>query len=90
MTAGRSPTEKVRYAFRRCLARAASDDETDAAGPHSTRHLHERFAAKPEDALQAGDRTARPAHQADDVAELAAWTVVGNVLLNLDEMLMKR
>ena len=25
-----------------------------------------------------------------DVAELAAWTVVGNVLLNLDEMLMKR
>ena len=25
-----------------------------------------------------------------DVAELAAWTVVANVLLNLDEMLMKR
>jgi hypothetical protein len=25
-----------------------------------------------------------------DIAELAAWTVVSNVLLNLDEMLMKR
>jgi hypothetical protein len=25
-----------------------------------------------------------------DVAELAAWTVVGNVILNLDEMFMKR
>jgi hypothetical protein len=24
-----------------------------------------------------------------DPAELAAWTVVGNVLLNLDELLMK-
>ena len=26
----------------------------------------------------------------DTVAELAAWTVVGNVLLNLDEMFAKR
>jgi hypothetical protein len=25
-----------------------------------------------------------------DVTELAAWTVVGNVILNLDETLMKR
>jgi hypothetical protein len=25
-----------------------------------------------------------------DVAEAAAWTVVGNVILNLDEMFMKR
>ena len=25
-----------------------------------------------------------------DAGELAAWTMVGNVLLNLDEMLMKR
>ena len=25
-----------------------------------------------------------------DVVELAAWTVVGNVLLNLDEMFAKR
>ena len=31
-----------------------------------------------------------PAPEGTDVAELAAWTVVGNVLLNLDEMLMKR
>ncbi len=25
-----------------------------------------------------------------DAAQLAAWTVVGNVLLNLDETMMKR
>jgi hypothetical protein len=31
-----------------------------------------------------------PAPEGQDVAELAAWTVVSNVLLNLDEMLMKR
>jgi hypothetical protein len=31
-----------------------------------------------------------PTPAGTDVAELAAWTVVSNVLLNLDEMLMKR
>ena len=33
-----------------------------------------------------------PAPDSDDpeIAELAAWTVVGNVLLNLDETIMKR
>ena len=30
-----------------------------------------------------------PAPEGADVAELAAWTVVSNVLLNLDETLMK-
>ena len=31
-----------------------------------------------------------PIPEGANVAEVAAWTVVGNVLLNLDEMLMKR
>ncbi len=31
-----------------------------------------------------------PAPQGADVSELAAWTVVGNVLINLDEMFLKR
>ena len=31
-----------------------------------------------------------PVPAGSDVAELAAWSVVGNVLLNLDEMFMKR
>ena len=31
-----------------------------------------------------------PVPEGSDVVDLAAWTVVGNVLLNLDEMFMKR
>ena len=31
-----------------------------------------------------------PAPEGTDLADLASWTVVGNVLLNLDEMMMKR
>ena len=31
-----------------------------------------------------------PAPAGSDIAELAAWTTVANVLLNLDETLMKR
>ena len=36
------------------------------------------------------DQAARPAPKEMTVADLAAWTVVGNVLLNLDETLAKR
>ena len=31
-----------------------------------------------------------PAPDGSDLADLAAWTVVANVLLNLDETLMRR
>ena len=51
----------------------------------------ERFAKRP----GRGHGSWRPSRsgplpQGPNVADLAAWTVVGNVLLNLDEMLMKR
>ena len=36
-------------------------------------------------AARAASRTARAAARGADLAELAAWTVVANVLLNLDE-----
>ncbi len=83
---GPSAAEKVRYAFRQCLARAASDDET-ARLVALYEKSRERFAAKPDDALKlAGE----PRPNRADVAKLAAWTTVANVILNLDEFLMRR
>ena len=50
-----------------------------------------RFAQDPEQARQmATDPLGPLPPDGADVADLAAWTVVGNVLLNLDEMLMKK
>jgi hypothetical protein len=50
----------------------------------------ERFRAEPAKALDVATKPLGGARQEIDAAELAAWTVVSSVLLNLDEVLMKR
>jgi hypothetical protein len=52
--------------------------------------MHERFSSDEEKAREVATKPLGEAPKECDLAELAAWTVVGNVLLNLDEMLMKR
>ena len=50
-------------------------------------------ASVPNAVVQARNVATKPigaAPEGADLAELAAWTLVGNVLLNLDETLMKR
>jgi len=86
---GGTAPEKARRGFRLCLARDPTADEATRL----TR-LHEAALAvyRKDPAKAAAMATAPlgPAPPGADVADLAAWTVVGNVLLNLDEMLMKR
>jgi hypothetical protein len=86
---GKTVAEKARYGFRVCLCRPPGDEELDRLV-----RLHEAaraaFANDPEKARQMATDPLGPAPPGTDVAELAAWTVVGNVLLNLDEMMMKR
>jgi hypothetical protein len=48
------------------------------------------FAADAKKAAELATNPLGPAPKGVDVADLAAWAVVSNVLLNLDEMLMKR
>ena len=48
------------------------------------------FAANPKEAIPLATDPLGPAPAGMDTTELAAWTVVGNVLLNLDEMLSRR
>jgi hypothetical protein len=87
--AGGSVADKVRHGFRRCVARPPSDTELnrlvqlfEAARP--------RFAQVPEQARQFATDPLGPPPAGTDINDLAAWTMVGNVLLNLDEMLMKK
>ena len=49
-----------------------------------------QFQTTPEEARRMATEPIGPAPKDASVVELAAWTVVGNVLLNLDETLMKR
>lgn len=80
--------DRIGYGFRCCLARPPSDAEIDRLA-----QLHEearqRFAAAPDQAEKIATVPLGPAAEFDTV-DLAAWTVVANVLLNLDEMFMSR
>ncbi len=83
---GPTAAGKVRYAFRLCLARAPSGEET-ARLVALYEKSQDRFAARAGDARKlAGEPQSGPA----DAAQVAAWTAVSNVFLNLDEFLMRR
>ena len=83
------PEEKAAYGFRQCLVRNPSARELASL----TKLFHvtkQRYSKDPDSALKmATDPIGELPDQAD-AAEFAAWTVVGNALLNLDEMFLKR
>jgi hypothetical protein len=88
---GRTDADRLAYAFRRCLARQPSTAESAELLQllqKERRHLMQP-AAKPLDLA-----VADPAHppqlpEGATPADLAAWTVVARVLLNLDETITK-
>ena len=80
---------KVRYGFRRCLTRPPRDQEI-ATLVRLYEAAHVRFTAGSEAARQIATEPLGPVDEGSNLVALASWTVVGNVLLNLDELLMKR
>jgi uncharacterized protein DUF1553/F5/8 type C domain-containing protein/uncharacterized protein DUF1549 len=80
------PAARATYAFRRVLGRPPKPEEVERLVTlHNTELEHYKQAAK--DATEMATSELGPPKSKDDVAELAAWTVVSNVLLNLDETL---
>jgi hypothetical protein len=80
---------KARFGFRLCLARQPSRKELERL-VRLYETVYERFEKEPDRAKAMATDPLGPAADGSDVAKLAAWTVVGNVLLNLDEVMMKR
>src|SRR5258707_9588025 len=83
-----TPTDKVTYGFSLCLTRPPRERElktlTELYQTAST-----RFGQQPEQAERMATEPIGPVPTGSDTETLAAWAVVGNVLLNLDEFLMK-
>jgi hypothetical protein len=81
--------EQIAFAFRTCLVRPPRAAElqalTDLYNDSHARLLERREAATKLATIPLGELPVEI-----DVFEAAAMTVVGNVLLNLDEMLLKR
>ncbi len=89
VAAGSTPTDKARHGFRLCASRQPTDEELNGLVGLYTKTL-ERFQADPAKAKDVATKPLGELPKEMDMAELAAWTMVGNVLLNLDEVLMKR
>jgi len=86
---GATPQAKAAYAFRRCLIRPPTEAEVQrlVALYHQAR---EGFAKDPSRAARLASEPLGPLPPGIDPVEAAAWTTVANVLLNLDEMFLKR
>ena len=89
VAAGTTPEDRVRAGYRFVLQRAATDKEI-ARVAQLVAESREYFA---KDAKKAADMATIPIGAAPagaDLTDLAAWTAAANVLLNLDETLMKK
>ncbi len=86
---GQEKSERIRFGVKLCLARDATPREVERLGKLYD-EAHARFASNPDQARKMATEPLGPAPQGADLTELAAWTVVANVLLNLDETLMRR
>lgn len=80
--------ERLVFAFRCAVARRPTDRELDVLRRVYAKELN-RFRADPQAAESLTQVGQSPRPEDLDVPELAAWTALGNVLLNLDETITR-
>lgn len=87
--AGTTPAAKAGAGFQACLIRPPSETEIERL-VLLYQTARTKFEKIPADAVKLATDPLGPLPKEMDPVELAAWTVVANVLLNLDEMFLKR
>lgn len=81
--------EKLEYGFQLCLSRPPSEKEVEAlAGLYED--TRSRYSKNYKSAMKMATIPIGDLPQGANAAQFAAWAVVGNALLNLDEMFLKR
>jgi mono/diheme cytochrome c family protein len=89
VSTGTTPADKVRFGIKLCLARPATDREVERLVKLYTEAKTD-FAKNAEKAKTFATNPLGMPPAGTDLTDLAAWTMVANVLLNLDEMFMRR
>ena len=84
-----NPSDRIQYAFRHCLLREPSDAEIKRITDLSS-VVAKEFEGQSQQAEQMATMPLGPLPEGGNTIDFAAWTVVANVILNLDEMFMKR
>jgi hypothetical protein len=85
---GLTDTSRLEYAFRCCVARKPTKDELKELAALLQKQLA-RFSAKEAKPLELAASEVSKLPQGTNEAQLAAWTAVSRVLLNLDETITK-
>jgi hypothetical protein len=83
--AGPDPSQRTTYGFRLCVSRHPDRKELEELVSFHDQQL-ERFRKDEKAASEVVKGVTNPP---SDIADLAAWTLVSNVLLNLDETITK-
>ncbi len=85
---GSQPADRLRYGFRLTTARDPNEREMAVLAAQLAAHLA-HFQADPESAKKLLAIGAVPRDESLDVADHASYTLIGNLLLNLDETMTK-
>ncbi len=86
---GTSTESRARYLFQLTLSRSPSQAEVNRLVQLHDQ-AHSRFASAPEQAQKMATEPLGPLPDKMDPVDAASWTVVSNIVLNLDELFMKR
>jgi hypothetical protein len=86
---GATAEERAVYGFKLCVARAPEANELQTLVALHQQAI-EDLKGRPEEAKRLATDPLGPLPEGADAIELAAWTALANVLLNLDETLMRR
>ncbi|MCA9073818.1 MAG: PSD1 domain-containing protein [Planctomycetaceae bacterium] len=86
-SSGSSDAERIRFAFRRCVARDPQPDEAEvlSAFLHQQRGKFKHEGADPWPLISDREEHADELPEGVTAPELAAWTALARVVLNLDE-----
>jgi hypothetical protein len=85
---GSTPEDRARFALRLCLSRPPADAQVERlTALYQSEKAH--YVTDPDAARALATEPIGPLPPGADPAELAAWTTVANVLLNLDAVLTK-
>jgi hypothetical protein len=86
---GTTPEQRAAYGLRLCIARKPAADEVRKLTALAEKEMA-RYQQDSESARKFVKFAGAETKEQTDSTELAAWTVVANVLLNLDEFVMKQ
>lgn len=85
---GTTTKDRIKFAFKHSLARNPTDQEIEVLEKIFDSE-HKTFQKQPEEAkklISVGDT---PVDQKIDAAEVAAWTIISNLIFNLDEFVTR-